>query len=132
MVAFSHHYQYIWFFVNSLCNPLTLIAIGNMTTKTQSFLTQAWRPRLTLVTAMLACGVAWAVPLMDKSSSKSFCHCMPTDGCWPSDSDWSKLNVSVGGRLVKTQPIGSPCHDPTYDAAKCLYLQQQWTTPELQ
>ncbi|KAG7106747.1 FAD-linked oxidoreductase ZEB1 like protein [Verticillium longisporum] len=57
------------------------------------------------------------------------CYCLPGDACWPKESAWSRFNSTVGGRLVATVPIGSPCHDPTYDAAACAQLQSQWTNP---
>ncbi|GAB1197827.1 hypothetical protein APSETT444_007130 [Aspergillus pseudonomiae] len=57
------------------------------------------------------------------------CHCLPGDSCWPSSSSWESLNTTVGGRLVATVPIGSPCHDPNYDAAACAALKSDWTTP---
>ncbi|KAF5722358.1 FAD-linked oxidoreductase yvdP [Fusarium mundagurra] len=37
------------------------------------------------------------------------CRCVPDDSCWPSDDDWNHLNSTVGGRLVATVPLGSPC-----------------------
>ncbi|KAF5865579.1 hypothetical protein ETB97_003423 [Aspergillus alliaceus] len=60
----------------------------------------------------------------------SGCHCLPGDSCWPSASSWESLNSTVGGRLVATVPIGSPCHDPTYDAAACAALKSNWTVPQ--
>ncbi|KAL5113209.1 hypothetical protein ACEQ8H_008916 [Pleosporales sp. CAS-2024a] len=54
------------------------------------------------------------------------CKCFPGDACWPSEREWSAFNVTVGGRLVKTVPIGSPCHDPNYDEAACKQVQQQF------
>ena len=60
------------------------------------------------------------------------CRCMPFDACWPSDTEWSKFNKSVGGRLERTIPIGSPCHDPVYDEERCEYLKSHWTLPNLQ
>ncbi|KAG9256537.1 FAD binding domain-containing protein [Emericellopsis atlantica] len=54
------------------------------------------------------------------------CKCLPGDSCWPSISQWEALNSTVGGRLVATVPLGSPCHDPDYDSEKCDYLQSQW------
>lgn len=60
---------------------------------------------------------------------KQQCHCLPGDACWPSVSSWNRLNDTVGGRLVATEPIGSPCHDPTYDADACAALQAGWTNP---
>ncbi|OQE09919.1 hypothetical protein PENVUL_c005G02576 [Penicillium vulpinum] len=59
------------------------------------------------------------------------CRCMPGDSCWPSSDDWARFNTSIGGRLVSTQPLASPCHDPFYNASECLALRQQWTKPEL-
>lgn len=52
------------------------------------------------------------------------CKCFPGDACWPSPADWESLNQAVGGRLVKTTPIGAPCHDPAYDADTCKALQE--------
>ncbi|KAJ5482960.1 FAD-linked oxidoreductase patO [Penicillium diatomitis] len=58
------------------------------------------------------------------------CRCMPGDKCWPAPPAWSNLNNTLGGRLIATVPIGSPCHDPTYDAAACQALQGNWTHPQ--
>ena len=54
---------------------------------------------------------------------------MPGDDAWPSARDWDRFNATVGNRLVASEPIGSPCHDPTYDEAACVALQQAWTNP---
>ncbi|KAG8670554.1 hypothetical protein FPOAC2_09917 [Fusarium poae] len=54
------------------------------------------------------------------------CKCFPGDSCWPSDAEWSRLNNTVGGRLVATLPLGSPCHDPNYNAEECKNLQNEW------
>ena len=59
-------------------------------------------------------------------TSTSTCRYIPGDPLWPSSQDWNELNSTIGGRLVATIPLGSPCHDPTYDAAECSYLQNQW------
>ncbi|EED16287.1 isoamyl alcohol oxidase, putative [Talaromyces stipitatus ATCC 10500] len=58
------------------------------------------------------------------------CRCMPTDSCWPSASSWAALNSTIGGRLIATVPIGSPCHDPNYDADACAALQSAWNLPQ--
>lgn len=55
--------------------------------------------------------------------TNSTCRCMPGDLCWPDEDTWMGLNKSVGGRLIATIPLGSPCHDPTYDAQACRDLQ---------
>ena len=57
------------------------------------------------------------------------CYRLPSDPDWPSTKAWSALNSTVNGNLVATVPIGSPCHDPTYDADACAALKAQWTNP---
>ena len=60
------------------------------------------------------------------------CKTFPGDSRWPAAWEWNALNISVGGRLVETVPLGSPCHDPTFDAAQCAALQAEWQLPEIQ
>ncbi|KAI3572382.1 hypothetical protein IWW34DRAFT_892913 [Fusarium oxysporum f. sp. albedinis] len=60
------------------------------------------------------------------------CRCLPGDTCWPSDTGnvWSRFKKTVNGLLIKTVPIGSPCHDPNYDEEACTALQQAWRLPQ--
>jgi hypothetical protein len=60
------------------------------------------------------------------------CKCLPRDPCWPSTSDWSSLNQTVGGRLIATVPLAHPCHDPNYDPERCQALQDAWQNPAIQ
>lgn len=60
------------------------------------------------------------------NATLSNCKVFPGDSSWPSVTEWSNLNETVGGRLVKTVPLGSPCHDPDYDEALCKELQDEW------
>ncbi|GKZ34192.1 hypothetical protein AbraIFM66950_004376 [Aspergillus brasiliensis] len=64
-------------------------------------------------------------------SSNSSCRCFPGDACWPSQSEWAQFNKTVDGRLIKTIPLGKPCHAPYYDASVCATLKEEWTEPEL-
>ncbi|KAJ5253939.1 hypothetical protein N7524_011119 [Penicillium chrysogenum] len=73
----------------------------------------------------LASLVALAAPAI-----ASDCHCLPSDSCWPAPSAWASLNSTVGGRLVATVPLGSPCHEPNYDAAACAALKANWNMPQ--
>lgn len=66
------------------------------------------------------------------SASSGDCHCLPRDDCWPAASQWDTLNSTVGGRLIATVPVGSPCHDPTYDATACAQLKEDWNLPQTQ
>ncbi|SPJ76039.1 probable isoamyl alcohol oxidase [Fusarium torulosum] len=54
------------------------------------------------------------------------CKCFPGDPCWPTVSEWGRLNSTVDGRLVATVPLGSPCHDPSFNAEECKHLQSEW------
>ncbi|KAI0380480.1 FAD-binding domain-containing protein [Hypomontagnella monticulosa] len=56
----------------------------------------------------------------------AICKILPGDPDWPSQDEWDALNSTTGGRLVATVPLGSPCHDPTYDEELCASLQEEW------
>lgn len=76
-----------------------------------------------VVALVLERGVAGAI---------ASCRNLPGDAGWPTLAAWNRFNLTVGGRLVATVPLGSPCHDPTYLAAECASLQSQWLEPQLQ
>jgi hypothetical protein len=57
------------------------------------------------------------------------CKAFPGDKSWPTKAVWDSFNSTVGGQLIATVPIGSPCHDPTFDEAKCSALKAAWTDP---
>ncbi|KAL4815767.1 hypothetical protein BDW67DRAFT_191410 [Aspergillus spinulosporus] len=78
--------------------------------------------------ALLFGATATAAPAA--GSSNASCHCLPGDACWPSAAKWKALNSTVGGRLIATVPIGSVCHEPTYDAEACAQLQEDWNLPQ--
>lgn len=68
------------------------------------------------------------------------CKCAPTDKCWPSIAQWSALNSTVEGRLIKTIPIGNVCHTSTvvdsavlysYNSTQCAAVQQNWHSPDV-
>ena len=67
-----------------------------------------------------------------KAAGNKTCKCFPGDACWPSEREWDNFNTTVGGRLAKTVPLGSPCHYPDYDAALCEELQSEWLFPPVQ
>lgn len=74
--------------------------------------------------ALLGSGTAAA-------AANTTCRCAPTDSCWPSAKDWSALNDTVDGRLIKTVPLGSACHDPMYNENECKRIQDAWDSPAL-
>ena len=60
------------------------------------------------------------------------CKCFPGDACWPSEQEWNAFNVTVGGNLIKTLPLGSPCHDTNYNETLCNELASQWKNSLIQ
>lgn len=75
--------------------------------------------------------LVWALLLakLVGAQNSTNCHVLPGDAAWPNAEAWSTLNETVHGKLVKTVPIGSPCHDPTYDETACTALKAEWTNP---
>nr|A8C7R9.1 RecName: Full=FAD-linked oxidoreductase easE; AltName: Full=Chanoclavine I synthase; AltName: Full=Ergot alkaloid synthesis protein E; Flags: Precursor [Claviceps fusiformis]ABV57823.1 oxidoreductase [Claviceps fusiformis] len=47
------------------------------------------------------------------------CRCRPWETCWPSVADWSALNESMQGNLIRIRPVASVCHGSEYEAAAC-------------
>ena len=69
------------------------------------------------------------------SVQASNCKCFPGDKCWPTPTEWTAFNKTLGGKLVATVPLAAPCHDDkwaSYSEATCEALQANWTNPELQ
>lgn len=63
---------------------------------------------------------ASANPAPMKRAAKTFCR--PGQLCWPSTLEWNAFNATIGGKLIKVIPWGSPCFasGPTgYDKAQC-------------
>jgi hypothetical protein len=65
------------------------------------------------------------------------CKCYPGDPCYPSSTEWAKLNTTVDGNLLAALPPTAPCYKsvdgiPTYNAAACAdveanFTKEQWT-----
>jgi hypothetical protein len=70
--------------------------------------------------------------LLAVAQASTTCRCFPGDACWPSEDVWTKFNQTIDGRLVKTIPLGTPCHAPNYNAEECTALRDAWTVPEEQ
>ncbi|KAL7274198.1 hypothetical protein RUND412_002913 [Rhizina undulata] len=81
-------------------------------------------------------GIQWLIHGVSGAAVKrrtlgSNCKVSPLDTDWPSDSDWSALNTTVSGRLIKVVPIASPCHDPYYNETACEYVTDNWNEATL-
>ncbi|KAI2615790.1 FAD binding domain protein [Hypomontagnella submonticulosa] len=81
-------------------------------------------------------GAAWiAESQPSRTECNQQCRCFPGDACWPGPADWDSFNKTLGGKLIATVPIASPCHDDfpgvSYDADKCAEIQGNWARPQL-
>ncbi|RYP40862.1 hypothetical protein DL767_001343 [Monosporascus sp. MG133] len=57
------------------------------------------------------------------------CKAYPGTPEWPLDDQWSRLNTSLGGVLLKPVPIAAACYDGPYeDASRCNFLLRNATT----
>lgn len=57
------------------------------------------------------------------------CKVSPADPTWPSSEEWSALNRSIGGVLIKTAPVASSCYpgNPFNSPENCPDVQAQWS-----
>ncbi|KAL0565540.1 hypothetical protein V5O48_016479, partial [Marasmius crinis-equi] len=81
-----------------------------------------WSQSLIILTAFARFALA--------QSLHGSCRLLPADSLWPIEDVWDAFNRSVDGRLIKTAPIGSPCHDPTFDEEQCDHVRNNWDFPE--
>ncbi|KAI4251535.1 MAG: hypothetical protein L6R42_008344 [Xanthoria sp. 1 TBL-2021] len=57
----------------------------------------------------------------------------PTDSCWPSLAEWSSLNRTIAGKLIKNVQPAAACYPGPYqDDAKCEYISSQWRSQDFQ
>jgi hypothetical protein len=74
--------------------------------------------------------LALAAAVVNAATNQT-CKYIPGDEGWPSQDVWSKLNRTVGGKLIATVPQASICHSDGfegthYDETACKALQQTW------
>ena len=58
----------------------------------------------------------------------TICKNHPLHSSWPSVRDWSALNQSTGGVLIKTEPVASSCYNASSFASttSCDEIQKNW------
>lgn len=66
------------------------------------------------------------------SSSDPACKSFPGSTDWPSTETWSRLNESLGGRLLRPTPPGAVCHpgQPVYNEDGCADATARWSSYE--
>lgn len=52
----------------------------------------------------------------------------PKDACWPSPSDWTTLNNTLSGALIRAVPPASVCYpnSPNHNEATCALIRSRW------
>jgi hypothetical protein len=85
--------------------------------------------KLSTIAGLACAALAQSVDASPARPRGDDCYALPGDSNWPAQDKWNKLNSTVNGRLVATVPIGSPCHDPTFDQAACDQLKANWLNP---
>lgn len=76
--------------------------------------------------------VASLLAALPQVSASAACRSFPGDTTWPTEDVWSQFNGTIDGRLVKTVPLGAPCHAPNYNSETCAVLKDGWLLPEEQ
>jgi len=90
-------------------------------------------PRLSVILLVVAICFSNATALSQSNQLHSpRCRYLPGDAYWPNTHEWQQLNTSISGRLIKTIPLGSACHGPTYDVEVCAALARTWDLPQTQ
>lgn len=76
-------------------------------------------------------GLALLYLALSLAKPSTSCRYLPGDKDWPTLLEWNQLNKTVHGQLIATVPLGSPCHDPSYNVTECASLAAQWPYPEI-
>lgn len=75
-------------------------------------------------------GASWIAPaktsLTQVRRARQSCKTFPGDSNWPSDSEWSRLNTSIAGALLRPFPPAAVCYlnSPVFDTERCNFLLQ--------
>jgi hypothetical protein len=59
--------------------------------------------------SMLRSLILAAPALASAAATPPFCRSTPSDASWPTLSEWSSLNETIGGSLIRTVPVASSC-----------------------
>lgn len=67
-----------------------------------------------------------AAPAEGNQNHAPNCRYLPEDSHWPTEEDWSQLNKTIEGRLIRGVPLAQSCHPPGLDKAACAKIQNEW------
>ncbi|KAK8081695.1 fad binding domain-containing protein [Apiospora saccharicola] len=74
----------------------------------------------------IAFGDRTAAVSQRRQQQQQRCSIFPGDDLWPPETEWTRLNRSLDGVLLRPTPAGAVCYPdhPAYDAAQCQFLLQ--------
>ncbi|CBF80472.1 hypothetical protein AN8405.2 [Aspergillus nidulans FGSC A4] len=78
---------------------------------------------LPFLVLLAAAGSALAAP------RNGDCKLTPHDAAWPSDEEWSALNATINGTLIRTTPAASSCYpgNPFNAPTNCTEVMAHWS-----
>ncbi|CAG5169138.1 uncharacterized protein ALTATR162_LOCUS7005 [Alternaria atra] len=72
-----------------------------------------------------------APALASAAATPPFCRSTPSDASWPTPSEWSTLNDTISGTLIRTVPVASSCWpgtNGTFDSPlSCQEVNDNWS-----
>ncbi|KAH7414292.1 hypothetical protein DE146DRAFT_30974 [Phaeosphaeria sp. MPI-PUGE-AT-0046c] len=81
-------------------------------------------------------GADWIGEVKKVDGATFQCKCYSDNACWPTNSDWAKLNETTKGALQVATPPGAVCYKSfgnltsVYDEAKCAETQANWANEQ--
>ncbi|KAJ2980526.1 hypothetical protein NQ176_g2581 [Zarea fungicola] len=69
-----------------------------------------------------------SLAVLPVAHATSNCRCTPLSDCWPSETTWSEFNSTIGGTLIRNEPIAKPCYQGIgHDSEKCQDIALNWS-----
>ncbi|OAP58988.1 FAD/FMN-containing protein [Fonsecaea erecta] len=82
---------------------------------------------------LLLPAISAAVALPADVAPNGSCKCISGDKCWPSEKIWALFNSTVGGNLIRTQPVAVSCYPgPSFNPAECAAVDANWANATFQ
>ncbi|KAF9884909.1 hypothetical protein FE257_000900 [Aspergillus nanangensis] len=72
------------------------------------------------------CSTAVALASIQRNTANISCRYLPVDKEWPGSTDWDALNITVGGNLLRGEPLAQSCYQPHENLAKCAEIRKSW------
>ncbi|KAH6661255.1 hypothetical protein BKA67DRAFT_590296 [Truncatella angustata] len=83
---------------------------------------------LDLCTTVIQASALYDLAKSSNASTSRSCKVVPSDTEWPSDLEWTRLNETIKGTLIKTLPVASSCYSNNSSETElsCTYVEENW------